>query len=322
MFHAVRSFVHSCLRHAGSSLFHIAVLVLSAGTALLLPSVAKQFLSLWGRVEHDPLSLIAAELSVAVVLMAGFSFLHHSVRARRLADMATGAGLVAFFPRRATDARSRIAVLQEEHGAGRMVLAIGSSGAGTPADRVGSLSSVLDQCVGARIMLVNPCSPDASARIAAGAQPAHGLAAFQDEVRQSIALLKRLKAIGKDVRLKLYDDPPIIKMLILGDYLWLQHYHAEFDVQTMPEYVARRNRTQPGLYTLYAHYFAQRWDSAQIPDYDLETDELVYRSRNGGEIRRETVAWLPAAHNDSSLPSVEGPAPGPTDRTPALVHLN
>ena len=110
-------------------------------------------------------------------------------------------------------------------------------------------------------------------------------------------------------------------MLILGDYLWLQHYHAELNAQTMPEYVAWRNRTQPGLYTLYAHYFAQRWDNAQIPDYDLETDELVYRGRNGGEIRRETVAWLPAEHNDSTLPAVEGPAPRSTAGTAALVHI-
>jgi hypothetical protein len=30
----------------------------------------------------------------------------------------------------------------------------------------------------------------------------------------------------------------------------------------------------------------QRWQSADIPEYDLETDELVYR-KAGTEIRRE-----------------------------------
>jgi hypothetical protein len=31
----------------------------------------------------------------------------------------------------------------------------------------------------------------------------------------------------------------------------------------------------------------QRWENAEIPEYDLDTDELVYRSKTGNEIRRE-----------------------------------
>ena len=49
----------------------------------------------------------------------------------------------------------------------------------------------------------------------------------------------------------------------------------------------RHNCKDHGLYTLYAHYFVQRWESAEIPEYDLDTDELVYRSRTGNEVRRE-----------------------------------
>ena len=93
--------------------------------------------------------------------------------------------------------------------------------------------------------------------------------------------------MGKTVKLKLYADSPLVKMLILGDYLWLQHYHADLDIRTMPEYVLRHNRQNHGLYTLYAHYFDQRWQSIGIPEYDLDTDELVYRNRTGGEVRRE-----------------------------------
>jgi hypothetical protein len=136
-------------------------------------------------------------------------------------------------------------------------------------------------------MLVNPYSQEASARIQAINHPEFTLDTFREEVRQSIQLLKRLKAMGKAVKLKLYSDSPLIKLVILGDYLWLQHYHADLDVQTMPEYVLRHNRKDHGLYTLYAHYFVQRWESAEIPEYDLDTDELVYRNRTGHEIRRE-----------------------------------
>src|SRR6185503_16002114 len=213
--------------------------------------------------------------------------IHRSVRDRGLANVAIGAGLVSFFPRRGRMAQSRIKKLKEKHGTGRTIMVIGSSGHGTFVDQVGDLSTVLKKCIGAKILLVNPYSQGATTRIQAIAHPQHTIEAFREEVRQSIELLKRLKAIGKAVKLKLYSDSPLMKMVILGDYLWLQHYHADLDIQTMPEYVLRHNNKDHGLYTLYAHYFVQRWGSGEIPEYDLDTDELVYRSKTGNEIRRE-----------------------------------
>lgn len=253
----------------------------------MLPAGAKQFLSFWSRVEHDKLSLIAVEMTVAILLIVCLNYVHRSKRNRALATMATGAGLVSFFPRRTRGGQQHIEQLKEEQGTGRTISVIGSSGHSTFVDQVGGLSSVLDKCLGARIMLVNPYSQEASARIQAINHPEFTLDTFRKEVRQSIQLLKRLKAMGKDVKLKLYSDSPLIKLVILGDYLWLQHYHADLDVQTMPEYVLRHNCKDHGLYTLYAHYFVQRWESAEIPEYDFDTDELVYRNRAGNEIRRE-----------------------------------
>jgi hypothetical protein len=55
----------------------------------------------------------------------------------------------------------------------------------------------------------------------------------------------------------------------------------------MPEYVLKYKPKDHGLYTLYSHYFQQRWDSPDIPEYDLDTDELVYRNRAGTEVHRE-----------------------------------
>lgn len=287
MFHEFWSTVRSHLAAAVGSLYHIVIVALSAVIAFLLPSGAKQFLAFWSRVEHDKLSLITVEILVAVLLIAGFRYVHRSLRDRTLAAAAAGAGLVSYFPRRTKTAQRGIKRLKEEQGTARTIMVIGSSGYSTFVDQVGDLSSVLDKCLGANILLVNPYSQDASARIEAMNHPEHSLTDFREEVRQSIALLKRLKAMGKAVRLKLYADPPLVKMVILGDYLWLQHYHADLDVQTLPEYVLRRNRQDHGLYTLYTHYFQQRWESAEIPEYDLDTDDLVYRNRAGSELLRE-----------------------------------
>ena len=289
MFHESCFVLRAFFRHAAGSLYHIVIVAMSAGIALLLPAGAGRFLSFWSHVEHDKFSLIVVEMIAAVLLMVGFNYIHRSLRDRALAEVALGAGLVSFFPRRGPEAQRRIAALKDEQGTGRSVMVIGSSGAGTLVDQVGDLSSVLDKCLEAKILLVNPFSQDARARMQALAHPACTYPAFREEVRQSIALLKRLKAIGKVVKLKLYADAPLVKLVILGDYLWLQHYHADLDIQNMPEYVLQRNRKEHGLYTFYAHYFMQRWESPELPEYDLDTDELVYRSRTGQEIRREPV---------------------------------
>ncbi len=300
MFHEFSSTCRALLRSAAGSAYHIAIVALSGGIALLLPTGAEYFLSVWSQIEHNKLSLIAIEMTVAVLLIAGLNFLHRSLRDRALATHATGAGLVSFFPRRARGAERRIRQLKEDQGTGRTIKAIGSSGCGALVDQVGDLSSVLDKCLGAQILLVDPYSRETSSRIRAIGHPECTLDGFREEVRQSIALLKRLKAMGKAVKLKLYADPPLVKMVVLGDYLWLQHYHADPNIETMPEYVLRHNRKTHGLYTLYAHYFEQRWENPEIPEYDLETDELVYRSKTGNELRRER--FEPAA-----LPCLETP---------------
>ncbi|MEQ1793333.1 MAG: hypothetical protein ABL970_04000 [Nitrospira sp.] len=308
MFHEFSSTFRALLRNAAGSAYHITIVALSGGIALLLPAGARHFLSFWSQIEHNKLSLIAIEMTVAVLLIAGLNFLHRSLRDRALAAYATGAGLVSFFPRRARSAERRIKQLKEDQGAGRTIKVIGSSGYNTLVDQVGDLSSVLDKCLGAQILLVNPHSQDTGARIEAIGHPDFTLDGFREEVRQSIALLKRLKAMGKAVKLKLYADSPLVKMVILGDYLWLQHYHADLAIEAMPEYVLQHNRNTHGLYTLYTHYFEHRWENPEIPEYDLETDELVYRSRTGNELRREQF-------EPATLPCLEAPLAQPSARS-------
>ena len=275
------------IKNASEIGYHIVVLCLSAGIAMSLPTVATSFLSYWTRVEKEKASLVALEIVVAALLIIVMTYIRRSVKDRKLAKMAIDAGFVSFFPHRARRAEDGIRKLRETQGRGRTVMVIGSSGYDTLRDQVGDLTTVLDKCLGANIMLVNPFSQGASARIRAIADPMMSIEKYREGVRQSIELLKRLQAVGKSVKLKLYSDPPLLKLVILGDYLWMQHYHTDLDIQEMPEYVLRHNANDHGLYTLCYQYFVQRWERTEIPEYDLETDELVYRNKNGGEVRRE-----------------------------------
>lgn len=279
--------IHKGMKDASEIGYHIIVVCLSAGIALSLPAVAKNFLTYWTSVEKEKASLVGLEIGVAVLLIMLLTFIRRRQKDRELAKMAIGAGLVSFFPKPARGAENGIRKLRETHGRGRTVMVIGSSGFGTLRDQVGDLSTVLDKCLGANIMLVNPFSQGADTRIRAIAHPKMSIEKYREEVRQSVELLKRLKAVGKSVKLKLYSDPPLLKLVILGDYIWMQHYHTDLDIQEMPEYVLRHNPQDHGLYTLCYQYFVQRWERTDIPEYDLDTDELVYRDNHGGEVRRD-----------------------------------
>ena len=294
--------------------YHIIVLCLSAGIAMSLPIVATNFLAYWTNVEKEKVSLVTLEIGVAVLLIIVMTYIRRSWKDRKLAKMAIDAGFVSFFPKRGRRSEDGIRKLRETQGRGRTVMVIGSSGYDTLRDQVGDLSTVLDKCLGANIMLVNPLSQGASARIRAIADPMMSIEKYREGVRQSIELLKRLQAVGKSVKLKLYSDPPLLKLVILGDYLWMQHYHTDLDIQEMPEYVLRHNAKDHGLYTLCYQYFVQRWERTDIPEYDLETDELVYRDRNGREVRREQF-W-PEAVSQNIEQGGEVPVLTATPHTP------
>ena len=78
-----------------------------------------------------------------------------------------------------------------------------------------------------------------------------------------------------------------MKLAVLGDHIWIQHYHVGLDVQTMPEYMFQHDQNPGGLYTPFYQYFLMRWEDPNIPEYDLETDDMIYRDKGGNVVRRE-----------------------------------
>lgn len=267
--------------------FHAVVVGLSAGIAWSLPSIARQFLAFWSHIEHEKILLLTIEVGVALFLIMMSNYLWRAFKDRRQAVMARGAGLVSFFPLHDPGAGRRIRELKQQQSLGRTVLAIGVTGHGTVVDDKAELHALLETCLEAKFILLNPFSEEAVRRAQSLSHPDISPDRFRQELIDTIALIKRFRVSGKVIRLKLYSDRPHLRMVILGDYLWLQHYHTGLDIRWMPEYVFQHNPDHHGLYTLFYQYFTKRWENQEIPEYDFETDELVYRARNGGELRRE-----------------------------------
>jgi hypothetical protein len=278
-----KMFIHN----AGRILFHLAVIAASASIALSLPVIldfaARNLLVYWSLIGNEKIFLISVEIALAIFLILSAHHLRGNRRNRRISRIAGRAGLVQETPPRSFLARR----WKERQGFGREVLFIGSTGWRTFADPRGEFHPTLRNCREAKIMLLDPYGEGAKTRAKSILAPDITPERFAEQIRKSIDFLKELKAVQKDIRLKLYPDPPLFKLAILGDYLWIQHYHTSRDVQTMPEFVFQHDQNPASLYIPFYQYFLTRWNHPDMPEYDLETDELIYRDAGGRESRRE-----------------------------------
>jgi hypothetical protein len=270
--------------------YHIVVVLLSAAIALSMPLVAsalaKNLLTYWAIIENEKIFLVSLEIGTAAVLIILFSYVRRGWEARKLARVATSAGLVLATPFGGL-ARQQLKKVKVTQGAAQDIMIIGSTGLRTFAEPEGELHQVVRNCREAKIMLLDPFGEGAIARAMSIPDPEITPAIIQEQIIKSIDFLKGLKAAQKNIRLKLYPDMPLLKLAILGDYVFLRHYHAGLNIRNMPEYVFKSDRTHGGLHFPLYRYFLSRWQDPGIPEYDLVTDEIVFRDKAGREVRRE-----------------------------------
>jgi hypothetical protein len=272
-------------------LYHIAMAVLSAALALSLPVtarfVAKKFLEYWSLIGNDKVFLASIEMTLGILFIFISTAIYKSWKYRKFSNMARTAGIVFVTPARGFWAKRRVRKLKERHGLARDVMVISSTGFRTLVDTKGDLHQVIASCREAKIMLLNPFSEGAKTRVKSILDPNITIERFGEQIGKSILFLKGLKAIQKNIKLKLYNDPPFLKLLIMGDYMWIQYYHTGLDVQRMPEYVFKHDQNLGSLYLPLYQYFLTQWNHPDIPEYDLESDELIYRDRGGNEVKRK-----------------------------------
>jgi hypothetical protein len=280
----------SMKKNATHILYHIAVIVLSAAIALSLPNMfrylSRKILVSWSFIENQKLFLVSLEIAAAILLIIVINAFVNGWSARKRSRTAKIAGLAEVAPAKSLLARRRLKNLKEEQGFGRNIMLISSTGSRTFTDPSGDLHQVLKNCREAKIMLLDPLKDGVIARAKSLADPGVTPESFREQIIGSIDFLRELKSLQKNIRLKLYPDVPLFKLAILGDYLCMQHYPAGLNVRTMPEYVFKHDQSG-SLFSLFYQYFVNRWLDPAIPEYDLDTDELIYRDKAGNEVKRE-----------------------------------
>lgn len=272
-------------------LYHAGVIALSAGIAFSLPYtvriILKNFSIVWEFIESSTFYLVSMEIIIAMFLIIFFNYIYRSFVYKRYSNMARYAGLMYFFPFRGFFARRRIKKLKEMQGFARDIMIIGSTGFNTFVNPTGDLYHVVLNCREAKIMLLNPYGEGAKIRASSILDPDVTLEKFREQICRSIDVLKGLKAVQKNIKLKLYRDTPFLKLAMLGDYIWIKHYNAGIDIKVEPEYVFAHKQNPHSLYLPFYQYLLIRWNNTDIPEYDFDKDELVYRDGDGNEINRE-----------------------------------
>lgn len=289
-----KGFLENLINDSSRIIYHIVVATLSATIALSLPLimsfVAKNILVYWSIIGNEKLFVISIEMALAVLLTFFFNYIGRGWKDRKLSNMARNAGLVFVTSAKGLLSRRRIKKWKEKQGFAKDVMVIGSTGFRTFVDSKGDLHNVIQSCREAKIMLLNPFSEGASARSKSILDPDITPESFKEQITKSIVFLKNINTVKKNIKLKLYSDTPLLKLAILDDYVWIQHYHAGLDIQVMPEYVFKHDQNLGSLYVHFYQYFLTKWNNPDIPEYDLESNELIYRDTAGNEMRREKFA--------------------------------
>ncbi len=290
-------------------LSHVSIIALSAAIAASLPVTfsfaAGRLLAYWSVVQNERLFLISTEVLVAFLLILVLNHARTNWKNRTLSKMARAAGMVHVTPRTGVLARRTIRRSKERQAAMRDVMLIGSTGLRTFVDPRGDLHAALQTCRTAKIMLLDPESRGALERARTIPDPAITQESLRRQVREAVDFLAALRTAQKSIQLKLYPDPPLWKLAILGDYVWVQHYHPGLDVQVLPEYVFVHGQDPTSLFAAFYQYFTRRWNDPAIPEYDLVKDELVYRDAAGDEVGRRRFGSMAA---DPSLGVARGGA--------------
>ncbi|MBI4638196.1 MAG: hypothetical protein HY727_17810 [Candidatus Rokubacteria bacterium] len=290
-------------------LYHIVIVVLSAAIAVSLPLTftfaARWLLVYWASIDNEKLFLVSVEVAVALLLILVLTQARTNWRNRVVSKSARAAGLIHYSARKGVLGQTRTRRLKEQQGFMRDVMIVGSTGFRTLVDPNGDLHTVIQNCRSAKIMLLNPESSGALERVRSipGAEVTQE--SLRNQLGETIAFLGALRAAEKRLRLKLYPDPPVWKLAILGDYAWVQHYHPGRDVRAMPEYLFVHSQDPARLYTAFYQDFVTRWNDPAIAECDLLTGELVYRDDTGKEVRREALGATP---HDSGVDGSGGTA--------------
>jgi hypothetical protein len=274
-------------------LSHGAITLLAVAIAFSLPGLANYILNeWWPEVQNNANLLLATEVGLASVLALLFNLAKIAWDHRQRVLTARLASLV--YARNAGAgwwSRRQERALVSQLPAARDAFVLTLTGYDTFVADDSLLRGVIEKAYEIRVMLVNPIGKPLRER-ADSLPPEITVLTLHTEIEAVIAYLSGLRKFGKKVALKFYDEEPFWKLIVLGDHVWVQHCHSGFAVKEQPEFVFALQHREPrhGLFVPFYMVFLNQWNDARHPEYDFDTNELVYRDSSGKETGRDVLS--------------------------------
>src|SRR5260221_744211 len=217
---------------------HGAITVLAVAIAFSLPGIANYILNeWWPEVQNNANLVLATEVGLASVLALLFDLAKIAGDHRQRVLTARLASLV--YARNAGAgwwSRRRERALVSQLPAARDAFVLTLTGYDTFVADDSLLRGVIEKAYEIRVMLVNPIGKALRER-ADSLPPEITVLTLHTEIEAVIAYLSRLRKFGKKVTLKFYDEEPFWKLIVLGDYAWVQHFPSGFAGKEQPEFL-------------------------------------------------------------------------------------
>lgn len=268
---------------------HITLSLLAAGIAFSMPDAAQNVLHQWWPEGNSGLLLVMQVMIAAVLVLLFNIFKIAWDNSRRLKANALASLVHAGESGDRLSWRNHQKMLKGMQQSGEIsILSV------TGNEMLGKdhcwIRQVLDESNEIRVLLMNPEGQGAYERTRLSTNPEAVREGYRQEIAASIACLETLRNEGKRVSLKFYDAVPFWKMVVAGDYVQVQYCYGTV-VSEWPEYIfaLRKDKPRRGLFTPFYVNFLNQWQDRLLPEYDFETQQLVYRDNGGKEIGREPL---------------------------------
>jgi hypothetical protein len=279
---------HSFTQGIHHAFAHVVITLLAVGIAFSIPVIAKYILFYWWpKVEDNSQLLMITEISFATVLVLLFNISKIAWDGRRSIHMNKITSLVYAREESGWMSRWKERDMRKKIASVRDVYIMSITGSSFSAEN-NDLQQKLEQAYEIRVLLENPYGKGIAGRVMSLDDAEAMLLANRQETEVSIAYLRRLSAAGKKVNLKFYEEPPFWKLVVTGEYVWVQYCHDGHEVRTQPEYVFGLQHDHPnrGFFVPFYKHFLDQWNDPSHPEFNFETNELIYRNSDGNEIRR------------------------------------
>lgn len=250
----------------------------------------------WPHIAASPELLLWTESYLAVLLFLTFLRVKKGLEARDFVASARLASLVHASSKPGALARWRERLSDRQQRAEDACI-MTVTGFDTFTREDSQFRAVLQAAREIHVMLLNPMSEGARLRADSLSGERDYYGKMLQEIHASLDWLAQLRAAGKRVVLRFYDHRPLWKLVVVGEYVWVQYCHEGMEVNAIPEYVFALHSGNPerGLFTPFSRLFAEAWARTPALEFDFDTGEMVQRDASGAELARLRLPRSPHA---------------------------